>query len=177
MRFKSSSVVIITCFLTQLKPYFFLIIPVISFVFCHIFFPVYFLSFVLYSFFQKSLKKFFFYNINIQENDHKEMFSRHFLINSSLQFPTIISETQINHNVNTPPINLLSFSDYLYHQNSKFSSFSLIFCHFSEYLCLKKLKIITLPHMTKKLTLIVLKSIMNIDNIMARFARRIIRKK
>ena len=36
-------------FLDQLKPYSPLIIPVISFVICHPFFPVYFLSFILYS--------------------------------------------------------------------------------------------------------------------------------
>ena len=52
-------VVIITCFLAQLQPYSPPIIPVISFVICHKIFPVYFLSFILYSFFQKSLKKYF----------------------------------------------------------------------------------------------------------------------
>ena len=36
-------------FLTQPKPYSPPIIPVISFVICHPFFPVYFLSFILYS--------------------------------------------------------------------------------------------------------------------------------
>ena len=63
------SVVIITCFLTQLKTYSPLIIPVTSSVICHKISTVYFLSFILYSLFQKSQNKCFFYNINNQKNN------------------------------------------------------------------------------------------------------------
>ena len=47
--YKSDKVVIIMFFLAQLNPYSPPIIPVISSAICHPFFPVYFLSFILYS--------------------------------------------------------------------------------------------------------------------------------
>ena len=71
------AVVIILHLLTQINPYSPPIIPVISFVICHKIFAVYFLSFILYSFFQKSLKKYFLNNIKNQKNDEDRLVASH----------------------------------------------------------------------------------------------------